>query len=383
MTVIQEAPVAAKGTQVAAQDIPEAAQDIQEAAQGTQKAPVALVVQVIQEAGTQLANAGTQKAPVALVVQVIQEAGTQLANAGTQLANVAILNLNVLQLGSAGTKLATVGKKLASASTKFAGTAKKLASAGKKLAAADEKPAGVSKEQKRANEELENARKEMENAIKRAKLDITVLARTNKFERCTSAIMDWFYNHCLLSFYLLKVLIQLCLALVALIFAVDYESEGRIEFLSAIKKSFNCSLQNGNIDYWPELGTVQCFYNTIALNDIFVIFYVAILGCMIIALLFGCVGICMRCDLRNSCCPALCNSFCYDLCSCNCCDLCGCIFCGICSCDICSSCCPLPTDTEVVSYTLDKKPPNNDTVISICGPDITYVKGMDFTLKRT
>ena len=154
-------------------------------------------------------------------------------------------------------------------------------------------------------------------------------------------------NHCLLSFYYIKGFFQLFLAFFALVYAVDYEYCGNIPYLSSIRKNFNCSIINGDIDYWSELDTVQCFYNTIALNDIFVIFYIAILVCLIVSIAFGCCGICMRCDMH-------------------------------------SSCCLPPTDIEIVSYTLDKKPPNNDTMITICGPDITYVRGMDFTLvKRT
>ena len=52
------------------------------------------------------------------------------------------------------------------------------------------------------------------------------------------------------------------------------------------------------MDYWDHLDTVQCYYATIALNDVFIIFYGIISICVILITGFGIFSICWRQDIK-------------------------------------------------------------------------------------
>ena len=93
-------------------------------------------------------------------------------------------------------------------------------------------------------------------------------------------------SYWLFCFYLVKNCCQFGLAVAALGLAIDL-NWGH-DYISAIQKSFNCSIVNDGINFWPGVDTVPCLYNSAALNEIFIIFYVIILLCLIVASFVGC-----------------------------------------------------------------------------------------------
>ena len=90
-------------------------------------------------------------------------------------------------------------------------------------------------------------------------------------------------RYCLVGWYAIINILQGLGAIAATITACMYEFTNSI---APIQKSFNCSITD-NIDYWAELDTVQCYYTSIALNDVFIIFYGIMSGCVVTVATFG------------------------------------------------------------------------------------------------
>ena len=78
----------------------------------------------------------------------------------------------------------------------------------------------------------------------------------------------------LLICYGIKNFLQAAVAMVAVWLSFDYEfNESSI---LSLNKTFLCPIKGqGNIDYWTDLDTVQCFYSSVALNDVFLIYSTA------------------------------------------------------------------------------------------------------------
>ena len=119
------------------------------------------------------------------------------------------------------------------------------------------------------------------------------------------------FDSCLLQFvYIFKNGLQLFFALIAVVLSLLYKF-GNKQQLFDIDKNFVCS-----VDELPELGTVRCLYSSIALNDVFIIFYLVVTVCVIIVTMFGFVDICARRDLdkkEHKCCCRGCLKNCFPL----------------------------------------------------------------------
>ena len=96
--------------------------------------------------------------------------------------------------------------------------------------------------------------------------------------------------------YCIKNILQFVLAIVAFGMSLHYElNKGSYN----IKKSFNCStIETIAMDIWDHLDTVQCYYATIALNDVFIIFYGITSICVILITVVGIVSIFWRKDIK-------------------------------------------------------------------------------------
>ena len=132
-------------------------------------------------------------------------------------------------------------------------------------------------------------------------------------------------RYCLVGWYAIKNILQGLGAIAATITACMYEFTNSI---APIQKSFNCSITD-NIDYWAELDTVQCYYTSIALNDVFIIFYGIMSGCVVIVATFGFFDIFLRLDLAKCVCCSISGSSKDDQCK-------------------------PPTDSEIIKYCLGK-----------------------------
>ena len=202
-------------------------------------------------------------------------------------------------------------------------------------------------------------------------------------------------------FYCFKNILQLFLAAVAMSLSFHYEF-GPGSGVYGIEKNFNCSVKD--IKYLAEPGTVQCLYNSIALNDVFISFYGVTSGCVVLVTFLGFVDICARRDIKKKakCCSGIreclkaccwtacckCWRDCWEKClkknanepaqnknrCCSCCltscsknkklnSFCGCLksWCWTSSCDCLTSSCGsiCSSNTEIVKYCL------NDIVITM------------------
>lgn len=188
---------------------------------------------------------------------------------------------------------------------------------------------------------------------------------------------------CLLICYGIKNFLQAGVAVVAVTLSFDYEFDKSSKLSISINKTFLCPIKGqGNIDYWTDLDTVQCFYSSIALNDVFLIFYGIMSICVFLAASFGLVDICVRPDL-NRCCIRQSCSCCCKSCSCSCTCLKFCYTClkscctylkSCCSCSESNSCCQpcscccsceLAKNDDILEYCLDKVPITKEHTINI------------------
>ena len=105
-------------------------------------------------------------------------------------------------------------------------------------------------------------------------------------------------------FYCFKNILQLFLATVAMSLSFHYEF-GPESGVYGIEKNYNCSVKD--IKYLAEPGTVQCLYNSIALNDVFISFYGVTSGCVVLVTFLGFVDICARRDIKKKakCCSGI------------------------------------------------------------------------------
>eukprot|EP00731_Ephydatia_muelleri_P012759 Em0007g69a len=199
---------------------------------------------------------------------------------------------------------------------------------------------------------------------------------------------------CLLICYGIKNFLQAGVAVVAVTLSFDYEFDKSSKLSISINKTFLCPIKGqGNIDYWTDLDTVQCFYSSIALNDVFLIFYGIMSICVFLAASFGLVDICVRpdlnrCCIRQSCsccckscsssCSCTCLKFCYTYlksrCSCTCLKSCCTCLKSCCSCSESDSCCQpcscccsceLAKNDDILEYCLDKVPITKEHTINI------------------
>ena len=113
---------------------------------------------------------------------------------------------------------------------------------------------------------------------------------------------------CILQFfYCLKNLLQFALGVLVMFLSFYYEFGNETSY--DIQKNFNCSIkENIATDYWDHLDTVQCYYTSIALNDVFIMFYGFISGCVSLVTCLGILGICVRQDIKMK----KCNRSCRD-----------------------------------------------------------------------
>ena len=126
--------------------------------------------------------------------------------------------------------------------------------------------------------------------------------------------------------YVARTLIQALVSMVVMIITMIYEYSDLLSF--DFNDSFPCTI---DVDYWHPVGRinpVQCIYISVAVNDVFLVFYGVMSAVISIAAVIGTFSICLRSglDKNTRCCHFKC-----------------------------------PSDSEICSYCIDESDPKKQT----------------------